>query len=222
MNQLRKKRVFETVFVVAAACCGLWIPSQRIQFYFAGFVSGACLFFIIEDKYFREEPGQSPKEDTDPWLTAKLLLVTVGFAGLGYVVMKLTSRAVYLDDHDKYFYPVSALLQQAFLYCFLWPRLRSIVGESQALYWVMGVFALFHLPNIALMCLVVVQMLVFVKVYARISGYWHVAPLSLAHYLLGQTVSQVIPFWLLADNKVGVWYAQIAYRALKQIASRYA
>ncbi len=219
----RSVLILELVFLEMILGLAIWLPSQVSQYQVAK-IAG---FFLISTTVMHWVSGTEVKEKLCGYgfhfkgleSALALLIYSGAFALLGYIILKLSGRNTSFDSHDTHFYPVWSTLQQAGILLYVWPRLLIICKDNRrALLWICVMYSSLHLPNLALMVLVCVQMFAFVPVYAKLKSVWGLPLLATSHYIVGETVSQVIPVRILCDNHVGIWYVYDKWYALKNLA----
>lgn len=190
---------------------GVFLPNQNYQYLMFALTGMLVLRMYILMPRITSGIRYLPRLSISPRLHAGNIKFiskwTFLVIGISTLLMWCFGKIPNLDSHDLIFYPISSFIQQCVLFLVIWPISRGLFENIlTARILTVALAAVLHVPNITLMLLVVLQLWIFSYLYERAQSYWEIIPLSLSHYLLGQVVSQVFPDWLIADNKVGIWY----------------
>jgi hypothetical protein len=208
-RESRRRDLVELVVGYGLILLVIWTPrpwQQRLY-------TVAALFIVaVSWRCFRSWGSMGLRRGNllrSSWIVGAALAVAGGALAVSSRLHALHGVGGPVAFCERYWgYALWAFLQQLLLQEFFLRRLLEVVPGRTAAVWVAaGMFAVAHLPNPVLVPVTLVWGLIACTLFLR---YRNIFPLSIAHAVLGITLSLAIPGPVMHNMRVGLGY--LTYR----------
>jgi Type II CAAX prenyl endopeptidase Rce1-like len=194
--------LLEIAIVFGLILAAVWTPQGRLNALFSLSAAACVLVVAFAGRWGPREMGLAQPRG-GAWkifLPGALLCGLLGAAGFE---LRSIGPGYPIPWNRSWQYAIWALVQEFILQSIFFIRLESVFNGRRAVFWAASLYAVAHIPNLALTVLSFLGGLLFCEFFRR----WrNLLPLGIIHAALGLIIAASLPDKWLHHMRVGIGY----------------